>query len=257
MSKQQKKSLIPLISTVIVAFAAIAVVVVALLLINGESKTPSQGSGTSDITSDTSAFKPTQELVEECTYAAHDLVANNYRVVRLFITEGLAHEDEPYGNLPEDGLYTVKDNEYKTLEQIEELVNSVFIEEEAVRVLGNIDGKGLAVYQNREKLVKVEADPTTAETTSEATAEAEDSGIKYETEYVLGISADFAPAADYTKDWSSCRIAIVPRSETLCELTVYLNGLDETTATEADKDGVLSMTMVKIEQEWRLEKFVY
>lgn len=250
MSKQ-KTSLAPLISTIIVAVLAIAVVIVALLLITGDNGASSAGSGTPDA-SVTESFKPTQELVDECTYAAHDLVADNYRIVRLFVTEGLEYEPEPYGNLPEDGLYTVSSNEYKTLQQIEELVNSVFVEEEAVRVLDNIDGKGLAVYQNREKLVKAE---NTADTTAEATEES--ASVQYKTEYVLGISADFAPDKSYTKDWSSCRIAIIPRSETLCDLTVYLNGLDENTATEADSDSVLKMTMVKVEQDWRLEKFVY
>lgn len=250
MSKQ-KTSLVPLISTIIVAVLAIAVVIVALLLITGDNGTSSADSGTPD-TSVSESFKPTQELVEDCTYAAHDLVADNYRIVRLFVTEGLAYEPEPYGNLPEDGLYTVSSSEYKTLEQIEELVNSVFVEEEAVRVLDNIDGKGLAVYQNREKLVRVE---DTASATAEAAEES--ASVQYRTEYVLGISADFAPDESYTKDWSSCRIAIIPRSETLCDLTVYLDGLDENTATEADSDSVLKMTMVKVEQDWRLEKFVY
>lgn len=250
MSKQ-KTSLAPLISTIIVAVLAIAVVIVALMLITGDNGTSSDGGAAPD-TSVSESFRPTQELVDECTYAAHDLVADNYRIVRLFVTEGLAYEPEPYGNLPEDGLYTVSSNEYKTLEQIQDLVNSVFIEEEAVRVLGNIDGKGLAVYQDREKLVKVE---DTADATAEATKES--AGVQYTTEYVLGISADFAPDESYTKDWSSCRIAIIPRSETLCDLTVYLDGLDENTATEADSDSILKMTMVKVEQDWRLEKFVY
>ncbi len=249
MSKQ-KTSLAPLISTIVVAVLAIVVVIAAILLITGDDGAVSSEGSTPD-TSVAAPFKPTQELVDECTYAAHDLVADNYRIVRLFITEGLPYEPEPYGNLPEDGLYTVSSNDYKTLEQINELVHSVFIEEEAVRVMDNIDGKGLAVYQEREKLVKVELPDTTAEATEES------AGVQYEKEFVLGISADFTPDANYSKDWSSCRIAIIPRSETMCDLTVYLDGLDENTATEADSESVLKMAMVKVEQDWRLEKFVY
>lgn len=248
MSKQNN-SIIPLISTIVVAVLAIAVVIVAIFVIAGDNGGASSGGGDGSVASQ--PFEPTQELVDECTYAAHDLVADNYRILRLFVTEGLQYEDEPYGNLPEDGLYTVSSSEYKTLDQIEELVNSVFVEEEAVRVLDNIDGKGLAVYQNREKLVKVES---AADGTVEASEEA--SGIRYEKEYVLGISADFVPDTDYAKDWSSCRIAIIPRSETLCDLIVYLDGLDENTAA-ANSESVLGMTMVKVEQDWRLEKFVY
>lgn len=249
MSKQ-KTSLAPLISTIIVAFLALAVAIVAIILITGENES-SAASGAPD-TSVTEAFKPTQELVDECTYAAYNLVADNYRIVRLFVTEGLAHESEPYGNLPEDGLYTVSSSEFKTLQEIEDLVNSVFVEEEAVRVLNNIDGKGLAVYQNRKKLVKVE---TTADSTEEAAEGRTD--VQYKTEYVLGISSEFVADESYAKDWSSCRIAIRPRSETLCDLTVYLDGLDENTATDSDSDSILQITMVKVEQDWRLEKFVY
>lgn len=246
MSKQNN-SLIPLISTIVVAVLAIVVVIVALVVISGDNAGSSADSGSSAEVSASQPFEPTQELVDECTYAAHDLVADNYRILRLFVTEGLPHEDEPYGNIPEDGLYTVSSSEYKSLQQIEELVHSVFVEEEAVRVLGNMDGKGLAVYQNREKLVK--ADNTDV-------ADGESAAIRYEKEYVLGISADFVPDTDYAKDWSSCRIAIIPRSETLCELTVYLDGLDENTAS-SNSESVLSVTMVKVEQDWRLEKFVY
>lgn len=250
MSKQ-KTSLAPLISTIVVAVLAIIVVIAAILIITGDNGTTSTGDSAPD-TSVAEPFKPTQELVDECTYAAHDLVADNYRIVRLFITEGLPYEPEPYGNLPEDGLYTVSSNDYKTLQQIEDLVHSVFVEEEAVRVLDNIDGKGLAVYQDRERLVKIEKP---ADGTSEATEES--AGVQYETEYVLGISADFVADDSYSKDWSSCRIALIPRSDTLCDLTVYLDGLDENTATDANSDSVLKMTMVKVEQDWRLEKFVY
>lgn len=238
---KQKTSLAPLISTIVVAALAIVVVIVTIFIITGDNG----GASDTDISSDTS-FKPTQELVDECTYAAHDLVADNYRVVRLFITEGLPYLPEPYGNLPEDGLYTVNSNEFKSFDQIEELLESVFIKEEAVRVMTDINDKGLSVYKNRETLVKVEPDPS-----------AENSSVQYKKEYVLGISADFVADKTYSKDWSSCRIAIIPRSETLCDLTVYLDGLDETTATEADSDSVLKSTMVKTEQGWRLEKFIY
>lgn len=253
MSKQ-KTSMAPVISTIIVAVLAIVVTVIAVLMITGNRNNSGTDSGGASQpgAGNSEPFRPTQELVDECTYAAHDLVADSYRVVRLFITDGLPHFDEPYGNKPEDGIYTVDSREYTSLEQIREFVSSVYTEEAAERVLTDIDGNGLAVYQNREILVTVEE---TYEGTGEAsTAE---SGPKYKTETVLGISADFVPATDYTKDWSSCRIAIVPVSETECSLTVYLDGLDPDTATEADKDSILNMSMVKLGEEWRLTEFVY
>lgn len=62
----------------------------------------------------------------------------------------------PYGNLPEDGYYTVNSTDYNSLEQIEELVRSVYAEDAAEQILKNSDGKGLKVYANREQLVRVE-----------------------------------------------------------------------------------------------------
>ncbi len=253
MSKK-KTSLAPIISTIIVAVLALAVAIFAIILISGEEQNPSSTPDGGN-TSVTELFTPTQELVDECTYAAHDLVAANYKVVRLFITEGLSHLDEPYGNLPEDGYYTVDSTAYKSLDDITALLNSVYTPDEAVRILTNVNGDGIQVFKNREKLVKVEE---TYEGTAEATAEAStDGGIQYKTEYVLGISADFAPAADYNKDWSSVQIAVTPISETECRLQVYLDGLTPDTATEADADSVLEIPMFKVGGSWKLTSFAY
>ncbi len=256
MSKQNN-SLAPIISTIVVAILAIAVAIFAIVLISGEDNNSSVNTPADNGSSNVSeAFTPTQELVEECTYAAHDLVAANYKVVRLYITEGLAHLDEPYGNLPEDGYYTVNSNAYKTLDDISSLLNSVYTPDEAMRILTDIDGNGMQVYRNREKLVKVEE---TYEGSAEATEEAStsESSVQYGKKYVLGISADFAPDADYTKDWSSCRIAVTPISETECRLVVYLDGLTPETATEADADSVLETSMFKVGGSWKLTSFAY
>lgn len=242
-----KNSSIPLIATIIVAALAIAAVVIAIVTINASKGSGTQ-SGQQGSDPAVSEFRPTQELVEECTYAAHDLVAGSYKIVRLFVTEGLAHYGEPYGNEPEDGIYTVNSQEYTDLSQIEELVYSVYTNSEAERILKNIDGNGMAVYRDREILVD---DDSTVEGTS-------DSSHMYKTDIVLGISADFAPDTEYAKDWSSCRIAVLPRSEMECELTVYLDGLDENSeVTEENKGSVLEIPMIKVDGEWRLALFTY
>lgn len=240
----KKNSTIPLIATIIVAAVAIAAVVIAIVTLNAGkgNTTPGQQGGV------TNEFRPTQELVEECTYAAHDLVADSYKIVRLFVTEGLAHYGEPYGNEPEDGIYTVNSQEYSSLSQIEDFVYSVYTNSEAERILKNIDGNGTAVYRDREILVD---DNSTVEGTA-------DSSHMYKTETVLGISADFAPDTGYTKDWSSCRIAVLPKSELECELTVYLDGLDENSEiTEENKGSVLEIPMLKVDGEWKLALFTY
>ncbi len=254
MSKQ-KVSLAPIISTIIVAVLAIVVAVVAIVLITSEDGPSSQSTPDTGVSAP-AAFAPTQEQVDECTYAAHDLVAAHYKAVRLFVTEGLDHLPEPYGNEPDGGYYTVDSAAYKTLDDITELLNSIYTAEKSASILTDLDGKGIQVYKNREILVKVEE---TYEGTAEPTAEAtDDSGsVQYATEYVLGIHMDFVPAADYGKDWSTCRIAVTPVSETECKLVVYLNGVDPETATDADADSVLNMSMIKGSEGWRLATFVY
>ncbi len=256
MSKKNT-SLAPIISTIVVAVLALAVAIFAIILITGEDSTSGNASAGGD-TSVSTPFAPTQELVDECTYAAHDLIAANYKVVRLYITEGLDHLDEPYGNLPEDGYYTVDSTAYKTLEDITSLLNSVYTPDVAVDILTNVDGNGLEVYKDREKLVKVEETyEGTAETTAEPEGSTSDSSVQYKTQYVLGISADFAPAADYNKDWSSVRIAVTPLSETECSLKVYLDGVSPDTATEDDADSILEISMFKVGGSWRLTSFAY
>lgn len=246
-----------MISTIVVAVLAIALAVTAVIMLsNNKNNTTSQTSQSGTVTSN--GFVPTDELIEECTYAAHDLVADSYSIVRLFVTEGLPHYDEPYGNLPEDGIYTVNSTEYNSLEDIENLVRSVYVNAEAERILTNIDGNGLAVYKNREVLVDAVYDESAdAGETAEGTGE---SRPAYVTEQVLGIDASFTPDTSYDKDWSSCSIAVVPKSETECELTIYLDGIGatgETGTAEAESGDVLETAMVKIDGEWRLSVFAY
>ena len=240
----QNNSTAPLIATIAVALAAIVLAVVAIITMNrGETSQPSQ-QPTSN------AFQPDAALVEECTYAAHDLVRDSYKVLRLFVTEGLPHLDEPYGNAPEDGLYTVNSTEYTSTAQIRELVNSVFISEEAGRILTNIDSNGLAVYRDRTVLTNIVY-------TTEATTETEEqSRPLYRQEIVLGISEKFVPV-EYTKDWSKCNIAVLPVSETSCELTVYLGGVDPENPDAADPSNILTTTMVKTDGVWKLTQLVY
>ena len=177
MSTKKNSNNIPLIATIVVAVAAIVLAVAAMIMMNKAPASDNQNSGTASQqhSRDTSYITP--EYQQECEYAAHDLLNSSHEILRLFVTEGLYHEDEPYGNLPEDGYYTVNSTDYNSLEQIEELVRSVYAEDAAEQILKNSDGKGLKVYANREQLVRVEQPESTAETTEQATQE---SGAKYE-----------------------------------------------------------------------------
>lgn len=252
-SKKQNTNNLPLIATIVVALVAIALAVTAIIMMN---KTPSQGQSGGDTpgqVQDTSYLTP--EYREECEYAAHDLLNSSHEILRLFVTEGLFHEDEPYGNLPEDGYYTVNSTDYTSLEQIEELVRSVYAEDAAQQILKNSDGNGLAVYAEREQLVRVEETASTAESSATGEIQTAESVPKYEKIYKLGISADFKP--DESKSWSSCAITIDYLEEGRCGLTVYLDGVDSSSGvTDENRGSVLEMTMIKLDEGWRLAEFV-
>lgn len=228
--------------TIVFAVLAMVLAIVAVFTLrggkdNGDRSTPSSDN-----------WIPSDILVEECRLAAHDLVGESYTIIRLFITEGLPHYDEPYGNEPEDGIYTVNSTDYTSLEQIEELVNSTYTQSEAQRILTNIDGNGMAVYKNRE--VSVDA-VYTDEASGEATGEERPA---YVIKTVLGIDAGFVPDADYDKDWSTCSIQVTPVSDDHCDLVIYLGGADP---ESADPGSVLNTAMTKTDGEWRLTEFVY
>ncbi len=245
MSENNSKSgssAVSLIATAIVAVLAIVLAVLAILSMNKNNPSAENSSVSSVVQP---VFHPTQELVEECTYAAHDLVKESYDVVRLFVSEGLPHYDEPYGNAPEDGLYTVNSTDYSSLEDIEALVKSIFINSEAERIMS------MGVYKERRVLVDIVYDDATSEP-----AATEEARPLYEEQTVLGISADFVPDESANEGWESCSIAVLPKSETECELTIYLGGIDGETS-DPDPDSVLETAMVKIDGAWKLAAFVY
>ncbi|MCM1164520.1 MAG: hypothetical protein NC299_06020 [Lachnospiraceae bacterium] len=223
-SKNANGALAPLIATVIAAVAAVAAVIVLIVVNSGEqSSEPSGSSVSADVT-----FHPSQELIEECNNNAHDLVAGNYEILRLFMLEGVPHEDEPYGNEPEDGYYTASSAKYPTYAALEAFVKSVFVSSEAERILHNFDGNGLTVYNAREGYGGA-----------------------------LGIIADFAPDTSYGKPWESTRIQFVPVSETECSLTIFLGADEDTDLSTVSEELSPKATMVKTTEGWRLTKLVY
>lgn len=225
------KSIAPRIATVIVFLAAIAAVVVLVIMSNNKPAVdPNSGAGTnqSSVPSDaTVQFHPTQEFIDECNNNAHDLVESNYEIVRLFLIEPLPHEDEPYGNKPEDGYYTASSSKYATYQDMEKKVKSTFTADEAARILTNLDGNGLTVYNERKGY-----------------------------DGALGVIADFKPAAGVSIPESS-RIVFTPVSETECRLSVYPGADGNTDLSSVSADSVLETTMVKEADGWKLAKLVY
>lgn len=231
MSDNNNKSIAPLVATVVVLIAAIAAVVI-LVVMNNNKPVPAPDSGTvsdqNPVSSDASVqFRPTQELIDECNNNAHDLVANNYDIVRMYLIEPLPHEDEPYGNKPEDGYYTASSSKYPNYADLEKFVKSVFTADEAARILTNIDGNGLTVYNEREGYGGA-----------------------------LGVIADFKPVSGAAVPESS-RIVFVPVSETECKLSVYPGADGNTDLSGVSADKILETTMIKDADGWKLTKLVY
>ncbi|MGN0682392.1 MAG: hypothetical protein ACI4JY_01835 [Oscillospiraceae bacterium] len=225
--KNNTGSLAATIATAVIAAAAIAAVVIMLVVVNGNKPREEAGSSTSEP-------QVSQELVNECSTAAFELVQNNYTVLKLFVLEGLPYKTV-YGNRSEDGYYTVDDSEYKSYSQIEELVKSVYVEREASRVLLAYPIKTESGTENVQ-VYKQHKDPVDG---SEC----------------LGIIEEFAPDKSYSRDWSKCVIKVSPKSEDLCVLSVITGGYSESEA-EAHPEAVMTTNMVKKDGRWLLSEML-
>ena len=139
---------------------------------------------------DPSGYNPDEELSEEMKDAATDLLSNNYTILKLYYTKGMNHKDEPYGNAPEDGYYTVDSSKYSSLKELEELVDATFTEEQAEIIKTDSLGYG-PIYKEREN-----GD--------------------------LGIIENFTPMP-YERSWDNPTFSIEPVSDTDCIIAVTLH----------------------------------
>ena len=103
-----KKNTAATIATIIVAVLAIATTLLLLYLTSQQQ-----------IQETSYTFVPSAEVEEEMNMNAVTLIKNNREVFRIYLQYGLSHQEEPYGNLPEDGYYTVISDTYKTMADIE------------------------------------------------------------------------------------------------------------------------------------------
>lgn len=267
--EKTKSAASAIVATAIAAAAAIAAIVVLVIIINKPKETEKPAESAASV------FEPTQELADECGAQAQRLMENNYKVIRLFVKEGLPREAEPYGNRPEDGFYTVNSTEYMAYEQIEELVKSTYTETEARRILtqmpsdpsaadgesGGSDSEPIAVYGTREIYVDVPAEVSDgAETDGDEDDEnGGDSPERpsYEKKTVLGINELFKPYTAYSKPWGSISIRVLPLSEEECDITVYLGADKDVNLSSVDETDILSTKMIKENGEWYLESLIY
>ena len=133
MSTKKNQNIASLIATVVIAGLACAAAIVAAVMILGGNKDGDGGQPQQQTsTHDTSYL--TQEYRDEAGLAAHDLLDDSHEILRLFVTEGLHHNDEPYGNLPEDGYYTVNNTDYD-LQKIQDLQSVMPVRRSIVPVM--------------------------------------------------------------------------------------------------------------------------
>ncbi len=221
-----KKNTAATVATIIVAVLAVAATLFLLYRMSQEQAQESRYD-----------YVPSDEVGEEMNINAVKLIQNNCEVFRIYLQYGLAHKAEPYNNLPEDGYYTVTSDKYSSMSEIEELVNSTFVTNEAERILTNVSGDGVAVFAE----------------------EINDDGEK-------GIGLDMSKvdedgrfkAIQYGYSWSNAKFTLHPVSDTECEILVELNPLaDSDESAQAGDTKKLTASMIKVNGEWRLEKLVY
>ncbi len=221
-SDKKNNGAAPLIVTI--ATAAAATVAVVILLISMGTNRDSDNNGSS-LPND-SGFAATSELYSECENAAKELVSANYEVIRLFVTEGLPLESV-YGKDPEpiDGFYVTRSEKYTKYSQIEALVEQIYTDDAAKKILASANGSG--IY--------------------------EDHTIHGDT--FLGMNTEFSPDKDYKTDWSNCFIVAEPLSEDKCDITVYVDGVLPESA-EGSPESVLKTEMIKTDGGWRFTEFL-
>lgn len=209
--KKQNTSLI-----IITAAAALLAAAAVIFLIWTVSSDDGGEEGEPEITTTRSDFTPTSELLSEAQQAAYDLLNENYKIYN-YLTKGMDVKEEPYGNEPEDGLYTCVNDELKTYDDFCEYIKSVYTEETAAKLISDPFGKG-AVY-----------------------GEEEDGG--------LGLSADFAPSAEERLSWENVQYVCTPSSDTECLVEVNLKDRDGNDVKE-------TVNMIKEADGWRLDEMI-
>lgn len=175
------------------------------------------------VTTTTTAAEPEgyiadSEIAEEMKDAAQLLVANNYEILSLYYIHGTNHKDEPYGNAPEDGYYTVDDSEYTSIEQLEALVDSTYLPEQAETVKTNPLSYG-PIYKTR------------------ANGD-------------LGIIANFTPM-EYDVSWENPQFSIDPVSDEDCVINITVHN------RTSGEEVAIAGEMTKTEDGWRLKTILF
>ncbi|MBQ3842686.1 MAG: hypothetical protein II820_08350 [Ruminiclostridium sp.] len=212
---------------VLLSVAAVLSVVVFVVVLNltggslpGIGTKPAETTTTAAETQppEEKGYEPDRELADEMKDAVISLISDNYTVLRLYYIRGLSHKDEPYGNAPEDGYYTVDSDKYTNLSQIEDIVDRTFTKEFAEEIKTDPLGYG-AIYKTR------------------------DNGE-------LGIIANYTPM-EYDRSWENPKFEIDPVSDTECGISLKLH-------EKADNSEVkVKANMIKTDDGWRLTSIIF
>lgn len=200
--------------------AAIIVFIIVFNATGGGNSTQKPASTTTSVTtpSDPNVYNPDEDTANEMKDAATKLLSDNYTVLRLFYTKGMSHKDEPYGNVPEDGYYTVDNEEYTSLDQLFEIVDRTYTKQQADVVKTNSLGYG-AIYKMRE-------------------------------DGTLGIIMNFTPM-EYNRSWDNPVFTISPISEKECSIEITIH------EKETNEEVKLTTTMIKDSDSWKLKAVVF
>lgn len=212
----------PLYATFL-SVGAVAAIAVFALVLNLSPETKKKNDTPVSTTASVSTAEPDgynvdEETAEEMKDAAETLVSSNYEVLSLYYIHGLDHKEEPYGNAPDGGYYSVDDSYYTSIEQLEELVDSTFLPEQAEYIKNNSLGYG-PIYKARNN-----------------------GG--------LGIIENFTPM-EYDVSWENPTFKIEPVSDTECVISITLH--NRTSGEEVKLTG----EMTKIEDGWRLKTILF
>lgn len=214
---------------IILAAAAVVSVAVFFVVLNitgsevpkielPSAETTTTAASSTEAPEEDTGYKADKDLVNEMFDAAEGLIYGNYTVLRLYYTKGLSHEDEPYGNEPEDGYYTVASDDYSSIDQLNEIVDKTYTKDQANEIKTDPLGYG-AIYKTR------------------------DNGT-------LGIIQNYTPM-QYDRSWENPKLEIEPLSDTECAITVTIHEKSD------DSDVPLNAVMVKSEDGWRLTSVIF
>lgn len=192
MAKKKKQQNISgiIITVLAVLLAAASVIFLFITISNREKEEQEQATSTTTTTPDP-GFVADEEFISTIEQTAYELLEKNYYVYR-YLTYGMEVEEEPYGNLPEDGFYTCVTDEFADFAAFSEYVSSIYVKETAEKLLTDPFGNGPVFGEDEEG---------------------------------LGLSVDFTPSEEEMPSWN-IEFVCTPLSEDECDLEVTIKGED-------------------------------